>query len=534
MEIIRNVARHKLRSFLTISGIVIGVLALTTMGAMAENFNALLNGGVAYFGQNVQVGPPDGQSAALLPLSKIDEIKAVDGVAAAFPSYGFLAKPGAPPSFSFGVPDSIVAGDPAENDWAGLKTTFASGHQIDAGSSGQVVLGSSISKEFGKKVGDSIDLPIRPVDARLDFVNHSFTVVGILNVTRTAPDNFAYINTADGQMLLKDSLPISIRDQVDVSKITQSVDVYAKPGTSLAELDSIANRINSQVTGVKATKPSETVNAFKSGGAIFTAITTAAALLALIIGGLSVVNTMFMAVAERVREIGLKKAVGATTYNVMSEFLRALDGVTLDIEPGEFIAVVGRSGSGKTTMLDLLGLLLKPTAGKLFIDDVDTAQLGDRQRAQMRARKVGFVFQEYNLLSGLNVLENVMLPLRYVKNGKDGKQHAIELIDRVGLSDRLKHRPAELSGGQAQRVAIARSMVNRPSIILLDEPTGAVDTETAQQLVDLLKRLNREEHVTLVLVTHDTDIAGQATRQIRLKDGKVLTDEKVEELVPGA
>jgi len=127
-----------------------------------------------------------------------------------------------------------------------------------------------------------------------------------------------------------------------------------------------------------------------------------------------------------------------------------------------------------------------------------------------------------------------MLPLRYVKNGKDGKQHAIELIDRVGLSDRLKHRPAELSGGQAQRVAIARSMVNRPSIILLDEPTGAVDTETAQQLVDLLKRLNREEHVTLVIVTHDTDIAGQATRQIRLKDGKVLTDEKVGELVPVA
>ncbi|HEX9623813.1 MAG TPA: ATP-binding cassette domain-containing protein, partial [Streptosporangiaceae bacterium] len=169
-----------------------------------------------------------------------------------------------------------------------------------------------------------------------------------------------------------------------------------------------------------------------------------------------------------------------------------------------------------------------------FIDDIDTAKLGDRQRAQMRAHRVGFVFQEYNLLSGLNVLENVMLPLRYAKNGKAGRGRAIELIDRVGLSDRIKHRPTELSGGQMQRVAIARSMVNAPSLILLDEPTGAVDTETAQQLVDLLKRLNREDQVTIVLVTHDTDISGQARRQIRLKDGRVLTDERVGEGIPVA
>ncbi len=223
---------------------------------------------------------------------------------------------------------------------------------------------------------------------------------------------------------------------------------------------------------------------------------------------------------DGVRLVGLTK-----NYKRGSEIIHALDDVTLDIDKGEFIAVVGRSGSGKTTMLDLLGLLLKPTAGSLFIDDVDTSKLGDRDRARMRARKVGFVFQEYNLLSGLNVLENVMLPLRYVKDGSAGKQHAIELIDRVGLADRIKHRPAELSGGQMQRVAIARSMVNRPSLILLDEPTGAVDTETAQQLVDLLKRLNTEDQVTIVLVTHDTDISRQAKRQIRLKDGKVLTDE---------
>src|SRR5438477_3149591 len=216
-------------------------------------------------------------------------------------------------------------------------------------------------------------------------------------------------------------------------------------------------------------------------------------------------------------------------YKRGSETIKALDGVTLDVEKGEFIAVVGRSGSGKTTMLDLLGLLLKPTAGNLFIDGVDTARLGDRDRAHMRARKVGFVFQEYNLLSGLNVLENVMLPLRYVKDGKAGRQRSLELIERVGLTDRIKHRPTELSGGQMQRVAIARSMVNSPSLILLDEPTGAVDTETAQQLVDLLKRLNSEDQVTIVLVTHDLDIASQARRESRLKDGKVLADERVQE-----
>lgn len=219
-------------------------------------------------------------------------------------------------------------------------------------------------------------------------------------------------------------------------------------------------------------------------------------------------------------------------YKRGSEIIRALDNVTLDIGRGEFVAVVGRSGSGKTTMLDLLGLLLKPTAGSLVIDDVETTTLSDRARAHMRARKVGFVFQEYNLLSTLNVLENVMLPQRYVKDGEAGKRRAIELIDRVGLTDRIKHKPAELSGGQMQRVAIARSMVNRPSLILLDEPTGAVDTETAQQLVELLKQLNREEQVTIVLVTHDLDIAGQASRQIRLKDGRVLSDEKVGEAVP--
>jgi putative ABC transport system permease protein len=321
MEILRNITRHKLRSFLTISGIVIGVLALTTMGALAENFNALIDGGVRYFGSNVQVGTPDGQSTFFLPLSKIDEIKKIEGVAAAFPGYTFQLKPGGGISFSFGVPDSIVAGDPDENNWTPFKVTTAQGRQLTASSSGEVVLGSSVAKEFKKNIGDTIDLPVKPADAKPGFVNHTFKVVGILNKTLTAPDNFAYVSIADGQMLLKDSLPAPLQAALDVAQLTEGITVYGKPGTSISDLDQIANRINSQVTGVKATKPSELVNAFKSGGAVFTGITTAAALLALVIGGLSVVNTMFMAVAERVREIGLKKAVGATTMNIMGEFL---------------------------------------------------------------------------------------------------------------------------------------------------------------------------------------------------------------------
>src|ERR1700686_2478830 len=149
-------------------------------------------------------------------------------------------------------------------------------------------------------------------------------------------------------------------------------------------------------------------------------------------------------------------------YKRGSEVIRALDGVTLDIDKGEFVAVVGRSGSGKTTMLDLMGLLLRPPSGSLFIDDIDTGKLGDNELARVRARRIGFVFQEYNLLSGLNVLENVMLPLRYIKDGRNGRSRAVELVERVGLSDRLRHRPSELSGGPARPAAIAPPWGNSP------------------------------------------------------------------------
>ena len=215
-------------------------------------------------------------------------------------------------------------------------------------------------------------------------------------------------------------------------------------------------------------------------------------------------------------------------YKQGSTVVKALDGISLTIEAGDFIAVVGRSGSGKTTMLDMLGLLLRPTSGQILLAGTDTSTLSDRRRATLRGTKIGFIFQEFNLLPGLNALENVMLPLRYQRNAKDGKARARNLLEEVGLQDRVHHRPDQLSGGEQQRVAIARSLINQPSLVLGDEPTGEVDTETSQQLVGLMRAMNREHGVTFVLVTHDMDVAAQADRVIRLKDGRVLSDARVD------
>jgi ABC-type lipoprotein export system ATPase subunit len=212
-------------------------------------------------------------------------------------------------------------------------------------------------------------------------------------------------------------------------------------------------------------------------------------------------------------------------YPQGTNVVRALDGVTVEIDGGEFVAVVGRSGSGKTTMLDSLGLLLKPTRGRVVIDGVDTSRLNDDRKARLRGEKIGFVFQEYNLLPTMTALENVMLPLQYATRPKGDREWARSLLVEVGLGDRMGSRSDQLSGGQQQRVAIARALVNRPSLVLGDEPTGAVDSETSDQLAAIMRRMNRQHGVTFVIVTHDPELAAKTDRIIRLKDGKVLSDE---------
>ena len=204
--------------------------------------------------------------------------------------------------------------------------------------------------------------------------------------------------------------------------------------------------------------------------------------------------------------------------------VRAVDGVTLEVEPGEFVAVMGRSGSGKTTLLDLLGCLLRPTSGALAIDGRSVIGASDDELAAIRRERIGFVFQEFNLIPTLNAVENVMLPLRYGPRRPDGRTEAIELLELVGLGHRHRHRPSELSGGEQQRVAIARALVNRPAVVLADEPTGELDSSTGAELVGMLRRLNAERGVTVVVVTHDSGVAGAAGRIVRLSDGRITAD----------
>ena len=202
----------------------------------------------------------------------------------------------------------------------------------------------------------------------------------------------------------------------------------------------------------------------------------------------------------------------------------ALRDVSLEIEEGEFLAIVGSSGSGKSTLLNMLGCLDKPTSGAVFIDGVNTASLNENELAEIRREKIGFIFQQFNLIHSLNALENVSLPMFFAGVSSDERlKRAAELLAKVGLRERMHHKPSELSGGQQQRVAIARALSNNPLIIIGDEPTGNVDSETGNAIMGILEGLNSEGR-TVIVVTHDTEIAAHAPRVKRMKDGRLLEE----------
>lgn len=214
-------------------------------------------------------------------------------------------------------------------------------------------------------------------------------------------------------------------------------------------------------------------------------------------------------------------------YGMKDGAVRALAGVSLLIQQGEYVSIMGPSGSGKSTCMHIIGCLDRPTGGLVLVDGCNTALMNERDLAVLRNQTVGFVFQQYHLLPSLSVLENVMLPLRY--QGVDvrrRKKIALEMLDRVSLADRARHRPSELSGGQRQRAAIARAVVTRPKIVLADEPTGALDSETGSLVLNLFAGINREG-TTVILVTHDVHVAAEARRRVRLLDGSIAEDRHV-------
>lgn len=221
-------------------------------------------------------------------------------------------------------------------------------------------------------------------------------------------------------------------------------------------------------------------------------------------------------------------------HNIVKKFyiglpneLEILHGMDLEINEGEFTAIVGPSGSGKSTLMNIIGALDRPTSGIYELNGTDISELDDSELSDIRNKEIGFVFQNFNLISRTNAIENVELPMLYAGIGrKERRKRAEELLEIVGMSDRADHNPNELSGGQKQRIAIARAMANSPSILLADEPTGALDSATGRMVMDIFHRLNKEEHKTIVLITHSNELAAETDRILTINDGKIVSDSK--------
>ena len=216
-------------------------------------------------------------------------------------------------------------------------------------------------------------------------------------------------------------------------------------------------------------------------------------------------------------------------YQMGDEEVRANDGISLSINKGEFVAIVGKSGSGKSTLMNIIGALDVPTSGSYYLGGQDVSDMKDDELAEIRNKMIGFIFQQYNLLPKLNLLENVELPLLYAGVGStERKERALASLEKVGLRDKYQNRPNQLSGGQQQRVSIARALAGDPSLILADEPTGALDSKTSREVLDFLKQLNQEGN-TIVMITHDSSIALEAKRVVRIQDGKINFDGDVKD-----